>query len=237
MDLDQYIRALERSQYGPGGDLNAAPDMQWKGLSPTLREYLQGTATRLIAPWSRRRARTLLRRQPLRLHLGSGSRRLDGWINIDLLGLPTDLAWDLRKQLPFPDSSADAVFHEHLVEHLPLAAALPLLRECHRVLRVGGILRVGVPDAERYIRDYVQPNGFIESFRPDRPTPLLGFAEAVYCYGHASLWDGQTLCLALTQAGLQHVSVRPFGDSMLTPAPDGLGRAAESVYAEGVRTS
>jgi SAM-dependent methyltransferase len=174
-------------------------------------------------------------RDPLRLHLGSGDSRREGWVNIDLLGLPTDLAWDLRKGIPFPEESVEAVFHEHLLEHLSLMATLPFLRECQRVLRRGGVLRVGVPDAERYIRDYVQPSGFIDSFRPGRPTRLLALAEAAYCYGHLSLWDGSTLCIALEEAGFERVRVRAFGDSSISPAPDGPNRRLESVYAEGIK--
>ena len=172
---------------------------------------------------------------PLRLHLGSGASHHDGWVNIDLLGLPTDLAWDLRMGIPFPDGSAEAIFHEHLLEHLPLRAVLPLFRECTRVLKKGGILRIGVPNAELYIRDYVQPGGFIDNIRPGCPTPLLSLAEVAYRHGHLSLWDGATLCLVLTESGFENVSVRPFGDSSITPAPDGPNRKAESVYAEGVR--
>lgn len=84
-----------------------------------------------------------------------------GWVNVDLIGLPTDLVWDLRKGIPFPDESIDAIFHEHVLEHVTPIAILPFLRECRRVLRTGGTLRVGVPDAERYIRDYVQPSGLL----------------------------------------------------------------------------
>ncbi len=234
MRLVEYNEALERLRYEPDRDLSSAAPAGIRFMLPAaLRESVQLILTNCIRPWSRRRTRRFT--APIRLHLGCGGTHLETWVNIDLIGVPgVDLPWDLRRRLPFPDGSVEGVFHEHLLEHLPLAAALPLLRECRRVLRRGGVLRVGVPDAERYIRDYVQPNGFIQNVRPNRPTPLLAFAEAAYCFGHASLWDGQTLCLAMTEAGFQQVSVRPFGDSSLTPAPDGRSRAAESVYAEGV---
>lgn len=233
-EFEAYVRALHRSHYSLSTDLTATNLGFKDSFSPSLREGIQGAATRLIAPWSRLRARSLVK-DPLRLHLGSGLSRREGWVNIDLLGLPTDLAWDLRMGLPFRDSQAEAIFHEHLLEHLPLVAVLPFLRECLRVLHVGGVLRVGVPDAGLYIRDYVEPSGFIASFRPGRPTPLLALAEAAYCYGHLSLWDGSTLCLALTEAGFEHVTERAFGESSISPAPDGPNRRMESVYAEGIK--
>jgi transposase InsO family protein len=77
--------------------------------------------------------------------LGSGGERKAGWVNVDLLGDPVDVAWNLASPLPFAPESVDAVFHEHLLEHLPLQVGAALMQECYRVLKPGGILRVGVP--------------------------------------------------------------------------------------------
>jgi predicted SAM-dependent methyltransferase len=65
----------------------------------------------------------MLASQPgLRRHLGCGGEGKDGWVNIDLLGDPVDVAWNLAHRLPFASNSVDAAFHEHLLEHLPLEA-------------------------------------------------------------------------------------------------------------------
>ncbi len=136
--------------------------------------------------------------------------------------------------LPFPDSSVDAVFHEHLLEHLPLTAALPFLQECRRVLRAGGILRVGVPDAGRCVKGVIEADGFVEGGKPVFPTPLLALSELAYGNGHRSLWDDQTLRLALEEVGLKEVSTRPFGKSRLEPAPDSPARADVTLYVEGI---
>ena len=77
--------------------------------------------------------------------MGSGGERKAGWVNVDLLGDPVDVAWNLASPLPFAPESVDAVFHEHLLEHLPLQVGAALMQECYRVLKPGGILRVGVP--------------------------------------------------------------------------------------------
>jgi hypothetical protein len=88
----------------------------------------------------------------LRLHLGSGPNGLPEWVNIDLVGMSSDLAWDLRSRLPFPDGSARAGFLEHVIEHFALADALAVLKDCHRVLAAGGTTHVGVPDFGRHVR-------------------------------------------------------------------------------------
>jgi predicted SAM-dependent methyltransferase len=218
--LDGYIRSLSESSTG------------WKSLvPPNVRESMQVAATNIIAPLARRRIHKFGTTQ-LRLHIGCGRTHLPGWVNIDLAGLGADIPWNLRHRLPLPDGSSEAVFHEHLLEHLPIGGALSLLRECWRLLRPGGIIRVGVPDFGRYLVDSVSPSGFIDTNRPNRPTRLLALAEVAYCHGHRSIWDSETLCLALREAGFHAPGQRPFGMSAIAPAPDSAGRSAETLYVE-----
>jgi hypothetical protein len=120
---------------------------------PGLCDAAKLYGSTLLAPITGRRARAIAaRRTDLRLHLGSGPDRLSEWVNIDLVGMSSDLAWDLRRRLPFPDGSARAAFLEHVIEHFALADALAVLKDCHRVLAAGGTIRVGVPDFGRYVR-------------------------------------------------------------------------------------
>ena len=202
-----------------------------------LRQAAKVEGTVLIAPSERRKAgRLLAAAQPLRLHLGAGTHRLPGWVNVDVLGMAPDLHWDLRRRLPFPDGAAEAVFLEHVLEHFTLADGLDLLEECRRVLRPGGIVRVGVPDFGRYLVSYAGDGEFVERLRPGRPTRLIAVGEVALGHGHRSVWDGETLELALTEAGFTDVRCRLFGDSALAPAPDNPAREPETVYAEGTRT-
>jgi SAM-dependent methyltransferase len=63
--------------------------------------------------------------------------------------------WDLRKGIPFRDSTFDVVYHSHFLEHLEKEAALPFLQECRRVLKNQGIIRVVVPDLRKLALDYL----------------------------------------------------------------------------------
>ena len=128
-----------------------------------LRQAAKVRGTALLAPVERRKARRLVEEtRPLRLHLGAGTHRPPGWVNVDVLGMSPDLHWDLRRRLPFPDGAADAVFLEHVLEHFALAAGLDLLDECRRVLAPGGIVRVGVPDFGRYLESYAGDGEFVD---------------------------------------------------------------------------
>lgn len=65
------------------------------------------------------------------------------------------LVHDLRRGIPFPDASADAVYHSHFLEHLDRAPAERFLMEVGRVLKPDGIHRVVVPDLEIRAREYL----------------------------------------------------------------------------------
>lgn len=62
---------------------------------------------------------------------------------------------DLRRGIPFPDGTVDAVYHSHLLEHIDRAAVPMFLAEIFRVLRPGGMHRIVVPDWEEMCRAYI----------------------------------------------------------------------------------
>jgi len=63
--------------------------------------------------------------------------------------------FEAGEQLDFPDGEFDFILSEHFFEHLLLPDAIALLRECHRMLRPGGVIRTSVPDAD--LRSYAPP--------------------------------------------------------------------------------
>lgn len=81
----------------------------------------------------------------LRLNLGSGERRLPGYVNVDCVPLAgVDILADLNE--PFaelPDNSVDAVYARHTLEHIDRLT--DLLAEIHRVTRPGGQIEIIVP--------------------------------------------------------------------------------------------
>lgn len=91
------------------------------------------------------------------LNLGCGHRFHPDWENVDFVAAaPAVRAHDLRQGVPYPDESFDFVYHSHLLEHFPKRAAPLFLRECRRVLKPGGVIRVVVPDLERIVELYLE---------------------------------------------------------------------------------
>lgn len=62
---------------------------------------------------------------------------------------------DLRHGIPYPDDSADVVYHSHTLEHLDREHVDGFFAEIMRVLRPGGIHRIVVPDLEPHVRAIV----------------------------------------------------------------------------------
>jgi len=81
------------------------------------------------------------------LQLGAGPNALDGWLNTDIAPSRRGIAYlDATRPFPLEDETFDYVFSEHQIEHIEARHALPMLRECFRVLKPGGRLRIATPD-------------------------------------------------------------------------------------------
>lgn len=91
------------------------------------------------------------------LNVGCGTHFHPAWCNVDLVSSNAQIIeHDIRRGLPFHDGSFGAVYHSHVLEHLTPEQGESLIRECHRVLTPGGVLRIVVPDLEQISRIYLK---------------------------------------------------------------------------------
>ncbi|SBT48172.1 methyltransferase domain-containing protein [Micromonospora auratinigra] len=84
-------------------------------------------------------------RTPVVVDLGCGAtKQWPGNLGLDIYpAAGVDTVADLSGSLPLADGSVDVFFAVHILEHL--IDFLPLLDECHRALRPGGVLHVMSP--------------------------------------------------------------------------------------------
>lgn len=188
----------------------------------------------------------------LLVNLGPGSHGKPGWINLDAFPAPhVNCLYDCRKSLPFPDRSVRGIFCEHFVEHLDYTEEIPsFLSECGRVLKPGGVFRVIVPDAEKYLRAYGE-RGWdhlarvrgLDSNREDpyhrcRYNTRMELINVVFRQGHEHkfAYDFETLEFLLRRYGFSSVIRQEFGKSTMSGlCLDRAARASESLYIEAVR--
>jgi len=91
------------------------------------------------------------------LNVGCGAVFHPGWVNLDAVPAhPSVRRWDLRIGLPFRDGEVAVCYASHVLEHLPRQGAAGFLRECHRILKSGGVVRIVVPDLEAIARHYLR---------------------------------------------------------------------------------
>lgn len=159
-----------------------------------------------------------------KLQIGGGWRRFEGWLNADLELAPDILQLDATQPFPFQDAAFQFVFTEHMIEHVEFAGAQSMMRECHRVLRPGGTIRVATPNLnvvaaisapcrselqQRYY-DY-----FVAHHLPDgHPATGAAVANAFFrSWGHRFIYDEATLRLLLEDAGFTNLVRRRLGES------------------------
>lgn len=87
----------------------------------------------------------------LKINLGCGLDRRDGYLNIDIrTDVGADVVLDLeRAPYPFADNSAEEAIAKDLIEHFSFRDIEKLLRELHRILKSGGKLIIQTPDLEQ----------------------------------------------------------------------------------------
>ena len=175
------------------------------------------------------------------LNIGCGPNPLPGWINIDMSRAPgIDIVWDLRTGLPFADATCEVIFGEHVIEHMSREDALKLLRECHRVLQAGGVLRLSTPDGARYLRSYAEDGEFLKhpSFTMPMESPMDRINQVMREFGqHLWIYDAESLTQLLHQAGFPAAAERNFRESQHPRLldVDTEARAFESLYVEAVK--
>jgi predicted SAM-dependent methyltransferase len=144
-----------------------------------------------------------------RLHIGAGRESLPGWINIDNQGLKgVDQVLDVRQGLPFADVAS--IYAEHFLEHLSLDEGLRFLKECRRVLRADGALRLSTPNLDWVMLTHYRGPTSPEA---DARTDCLRLNRAFHAWGHQFLYNRAMLVAALRSAGFAETVFRTYGES------------------------
>ncbi len=157
----------------------------------------------------------------MRLHLGCGDIDQPGFINIDVRprkhvhrvqGID-----DLRA---FANGSVAMIYSSHCLEHVPRRQVPQVLKEWHRVLRPGGLLRVSVPDFELLVQTYLDSGHDMQSVQQ----PLMGDQDYAFNF-HFCAFNAAELGRLMREAGFR--SPRPWqhGCDAYGSLPDWSGRS------------
>lgn len=146
--------------------------------------------------------------------------------------------YDLSHGIPFRTGTVPNVYSSHFFEHLTRSDASRLLKECHRVLRSGGIIRICVPSLETeadrlraallaYETGDIEP---IQRWVTDSRSGFLGPYSR-----HRWMYNVADLSAALSAAGFTAVIERAFREGRI-PDVEQLDTRS-GIYVEATRRS
>ena len=206
----------------------------------------------------------------IKLNLGCGRDVLAGWVNIDnspsvllsrwlvvkkllfRVGLisktfyetewPKDIVWrNVSRGLPYPDDAVDKIYSSHMLEHLERERGELLLRECFRVLKRGGILRLVVPDLMFHARRYLQLVSENQSVGRGPHDEFLWNIYGAYLekrrYGasHRYMYDWPTLRVVLQEIGFSQVIRQSYQVSLDSELSLLDNRPEDSLHVDAVK--
>ncbi len=174
-------------------------------------------------PWRRIRLRRVRAMRDVYVNVACGPQVLPGFVNLDLRhDDPAVIRWDSRRSIPIGDGAARGIRVEQFIEHLETLEELPaFLADCRRALAPGGVLRIIVPDAGRYLHAYCRADlsGYWElevpnPFPDDLPT-RMDVVNHVFHQWHEHRWayDFETLEHRLRAAGFARIDKACFQSS------------------------
>lgn len=199
----------------------------------------------------------------IKLNLGCGSVTPEGWLNVDYaVGAwcvkipffplinkkirlfhmnwnPNIMRQDLRKRFPWSTNSVDCIYCSHTLEHFSKSEGQRFLKECCRVLKLNGIIRILVPDLKVFVDDYIAgqiaAEDFIEKIGCCYGDKRL---SAFISFPHKCMYDGEALLRVVKNADFICQIKKPFEsdiqDIEIIESPS--GRAENSIIVEGKRT-
>ncbi|OJJ25502.1 hypothetical protein BI308_11060 [Roseofilum reptotaenium AO1-A] len=184
------------------------------------------------------------------LHIGCGIKVVERWKNIDsspslrlskfpfvgssicrLIGAPNwpEIAQcgDVLKGINIPNSSCDLIYAAHVFEHLSYIDFSQALDNVYNYLKPGGIVRIIVPDLEKYIQTYIKNRSdnqrehqaafefMYHSFighQGSRSHIYQRIKEIFSNYRHQWMWDIPSLKTAFANQGFTQIRQCQYGD-------------------------
>lgn len=156
---------------------------------------------------------------------------------------------NLHRKLPFPDISIDAIYASHVWEHLYYNDALLALKECYRVCKPGGYVRIAVPDLYDCCKSYLDSDNEDRAVKLherllyrdcSRPRGLIGRSSVFFMdfHTHKFMYDSLALMNLFKKSGFVDVRECGLHDSKIEEIRDvesetrvgrGLGIAVEGM--------
>lgn len=136
----------------------------------------------------------------LKLHIGCGTKRIQGFVNIDCRYLPTvDDIQNAELLRSYKPNTVDMIYASHILEHFGRWRYKQVLQRWYEIIKPDGVLRLAVPNFESICNHY-KSNGDISI--------LMGLLYGGQDYDenfHYVTFDFNSLGVTLKQIGFKEV--------------------------------
>lgn len=159
----------------------------------------------------------ILHNEVRKLHIGCGTNLIEGWLNTDLY--PRNLnavRLNAFKMSAIPNNSFDYIFSEHMIEHLTYQQGEIMLKECKRILKPNGKIRIATPNLQFLLNlmnpekskvqiDYIK---FItqKDIKSEIESDCFVLNNFFYNYTHRFIYDKNTLSNLLKNVGFNKIN-------------------------------
>jgi len=194
-----------------------------------------------------------------RLNVGCGINFVENWINIGLFDIPGGIYslsktknqtliihFDMTQEFPINPNKIRYIFAAHFIEHLNFSQGINFLRNCYKVMRKNGIIRLNFPDLELWSKKYYENDlSFFKKYYdfsknisglPELRTKGEIFMSQVHWWDHKWCYDFDSIKDILERAGFSNIARKKVFESSLpdikkleSDAPD---RILETIYVE-----
>lgn len=136
----------------------------------------------------------------MKLHLGCGHKRIEGFINIDCRYLPAvDRVENIRFLRTFKPETVELIYASHVLEHFSRWEYKHCLQRWFELLQPGGVARIAIPDFEAVCEYYME-------HRDLRAVSGLLYGGQDYAENnHFWCWDFQNIEKELLEIGFSSV--------------------------------
>jgi len=152
---------------------------------------------------------------------------------------------DATKKLPLPNDSVNCVYTSHMFEHLSIQGGKNFLKESLRILKKGGVLRISVPDLDKYVEAFLlhkDADKFMKRLHVSAPPIdiLQNKFKLLFLSGyrhHQWMYNGKSLEKLIVEAGFRNVIFQKPGKTIIENSGklNLFERYEESIYIEAIK--
>ena len=161
----------------------------------------------------------------MKLNVGCGGNQLDGWMNVDskikkaTQKNPRIHFMDATFSWPYFDNTLDAVFSEHMIEHVPGEKGLFMLEQAFRCLKPRCPIRIGAPNRDFFNTNVLHnDHPYVVKYCRDilnnsAPDAQRVIRRTLHDQGHVWVPTPEMLVDQIKRAGFKEVEVVEYGKS------------------------